>query len=195
MAQLGVSAHLLWHLSGICGVTTMPCHFVFYYYPQAVIRCSQVRTMCGPWLWQSRCCRTTTNPPACECFIKDFMHRHCEMSWSTVLQKPHLFNASSVAQVCCSVIPPLFRIWNTIDSFIIEEMWANNMTGSYASSYCRVVGGLPCQSYVRDAVWPSRQNSMGKLHIRLKINFPQDKAVGRCSISKAHASECQLMSA
>jgi hypothetical protein len=28
---------------------------------------------------------------------------------------------------------------------------------------------------------------MGKLHIRLKINFPQDKAVGSYSISKAHA--------
>lgn len=25
-----------------------------------------------------------------------------------------------------------------------------------------VVGGLPCQSYVRYAVWPGRQNSMGK---------------------------------
>lgn len=129
---------LLWHLSSICGVTTMPCHFVFYYSPQAVIRCGQVRTMWGPWLWQSRCCRTTTNPPSWECFIEDFMHSHCEMSWSTMLQKPHLFNASSVAQVCYNVIPPLFRIWNTIDSFIKEEMWPSNMTGSYASSYCHV---------------------------------------------------------
>lgn len=128
---------LLWHLSSICGVKTMPCHFVFYYSLRAVIRCSQVRTMRGPWLWQSRC------PSAWECFIEDFMHYHCEMSWSTMLQKPHLFSASFVAQVSYSVIPPLFRMCNTIDSFIKEEIWANNMTGSYISSYCHVVGGLP----------------------------------------------------
>jgi hypothetical protein len=35
---------------------------------------------------------------------------------------------------------------------------------------------------------------MGKLHICLKINFPQDKVVGSCSISKAHALWWQLMS-
>lgn len=165
----------------------MPCHFVFYYSPQAVIRCGQVRTMWGPWLLQSRCCRTATNPPAWKCFIEDFMHSHCEMSWSTMFQKPHLVNASSVAQVCYSVIPPLFRMWKTIDIFIKEEIWARNMTGSYASSYCHVwwvvfhvshMLGMQCDP-VDKIPWVN-------LHICLKINLPQDKAVGSCSISKAH---------
>jgi len=128
--------------------------------------------------------------------LRTSMHSHCEMRWSTMFQKPHLVNASSVAQVCYIVIPPLFRMWNTIDSFIKEEIWASNMTGSYASSYCHVwwvvfhvshMLGMQCDP-VDKIPWVN-------LHICLKINFPQDKAVGSCSISKAHGSWCRLMSA
>lgn len=145
---------LLWQLSSICGVkntkasvmaahnsmfvlTTIPCHFFFYYSPQALIRCGQARTVWRPWNWQSRCCRTMTSPPAWECCTGDFMHSQGEMSCGTMLQKPRLFYDSSVAELWYNIILPPFRVWNTTDS-AIKEIWAYNMTGTHTSPYYHV---------------------------------------------------------
>ena len=71
--------------------------------------------------------------------------------------------------------------------------WASNMTGSYASSYCHVWWVVFHVSHMlRMQCDPVDKIPWVNLHICPKINFPRDRAVGSCSISKALLHDVNL---